>query len=231
MICEQNPLSQIPVFPLSLSLSLSLRLFTSREASLNSNSRNHVALHIGSPTSAEAQSGGAYAMKMTQIWNKKGFHDSPLCRQAKWSVNMKARLSMKKKKREKHNHLRCFSDDGWMMKEQPGSEWRANTEWIRSLWKSVGRKQSCLQGVCVCVCVLTCSLITVQKGVWVRLSFFCAVRKATCFSKYLSAYLVLQQTIHKQVVDPPASKLHFKLHCQSLTHTTAPHLSPQSFFR
>lgn len=41
----------------------------------------------------------------------------------------------KKEKREKlkHNHLRCFSDDGWMMKEQSGSEKRANTEWMPSL--------------------------------------------------------------------------------------------------
>lgn len=53
-----------------------------------------------------------------------------------------------------------------MMKEQPESRWRADTEWM----------QSCLRGVCgvclhvsvrarVCVCVVTCSLITVQKGV------------------------------------------------------------------
>lgn len=39
----------------------------------------------------------------------------------------------KKSEKLKHNHLRCFSDDGWMMKEQPESWWRADTEWMQSL--------------------------------------------------------------------------------------------------
>lgn len=96
MICEQNPLSQIPVFPLPLSLSLYIS--SPQEKPARAATAEIMLRYISGPRQArKARSSGAYAMKMTQIWNKKGFHDSPLCRQAKWSVNMKARLSMKKK--------------------------------------------------------------------------------------------------------------------------------------
>lgn len=54
----------------------------------------------------------------------------------------------------KRNHLRCFSDDGQMMKEQPWSEPRANTERLQSLWK-ISREAVCVCVVCVCFDLLT----------------------------------------------------------------------------
>lgn len=61
--------------------------------------------------------------------------------------------------------------------------------------------------VCVCVCVFWLVHWSLLKWVWVRLSFDCEVRKATCISKYLSEYLVLQQTVRKQVVDSLVSEV------------------------
>lgn len=91
---------------------------------------------------------------------KKAFHDSPLCRQAKWSVNMKARLSMKKREKLKHNHLRCFSDDGWMMKEHQGAGREQTRSGCRAFENQLGECRAASRVyVCVtvhvCVCVLS----------------------------------------------------------------------------
>lgn len=69
----------------------------------------------------------------------------------------------KKVEKLKHNHLRCFSDDGWMMKEQPGSKRREITEWMPEPLK-ISREKAELSAGCVCVCVLTCSVITARMG-------------------------------------------------------------------
>lgn len=54
----------------------------------------------------------------------------------------------------KHNHLRCFSDGKWMMKEHPGSGWKANSvdaEPLKICWEKAE-----LPAGCVCVHVPVC---------------------------------------------------------------------------
>ncbi len=84
-------------------------------------------------------------------------------------------------------------DDERAAAEQVESKHRVDAEPLKISWENTELSAGC---ACMCVCVCVClDLFTdnCSKGVWVRLSFFCAGREATCFSKYLSAYFVLQQ--------------------------------------
>lgn len=128
MICEQNPWSQIPVFPPCSSPQLRRSQVEAAKAEIMS----RYVLPSDRRRGTKWQSLRRENDKKPET--KKACHESPLRCQAEWSENTEARLSRQKKRQKlEYNHLRCFSDDGWMMKEQPGSERGANTEWMPSL--------------------------------------------------------------------------------------------------
>lgn len=149
---------------------VSLYLFTSREPSLNSSSKNHVALHIRPPPKKSLRHRVAELLQWK--WHKSETKNKRLSwftfvptTQMEHEHEGKIKYGGEKKRqgeKPKRNHLRCFSDDGQMMKEQPWSEPRANTERLQSLWK-ISREAVCVCVVCVCF-----DLLTAQRSYWCR---------------------------------------------------------------